>query len=134
MATHGKFKRIVAIYELTVHNVYGNTDTTEGRGQTIMLGSFTESVAATEFAKGKGVMGCGADVRTETFDCIVPFFDNVKLSPAPPLDPFFNSKIDWGNAEIIRKVDKLNPFDPKVIRAQILEKLTPEERAFLELE
>lgn len=114
--SNSKFKQHAYIYDITLWNVYGNTDNQEGRGATILLGSFSEPIAARQFSLKKGVYGCDADVKCETQEVIVPFKNSVEI---------------WDEARIVLKTTKLNPIDVAARRAEILKKLTPEEQALL---
>lgn len=49
----------------SIYKVIGNTDTTEGRGSSVLLGTFLDMGAALAWAEGRGVMGTPADVRSE---------------------------------------------------------------------
>ena len=51
------------IYKIQSHEVWTNTDTTEGRGRQVLIARFKYKDDAMEFAKDKGVMGTPADVK-----------------------------------------------------------------------
>lgn len=53
------------IEEREIWNVIGNTDSTEGRGTPVHLGSFLAKVDAEAWAEGRGVMGSKAMLEKE---------------------------------------------------------------------
>ena len=115
-----KSKGTFALYEASLYNVYSNTDTTEGRGSTIKIGSFDNQSDADSFAKGKGIMGCLADVKLEVENILVPIRSQIDY--------------DWINIQLINgKLEPFNPSDPKKRREEILKKLSPEELEILGL-
>jgi hypothetical protein len=120
-----KFQKIVAHYQALVFNVYSNTDTNEGRGASILIGSFADVHDAKSFSLGKGVMGTPANVKMEQVEIIVPI-SNKGVGE-------HNLSWNWDKAEVISKLNPLHTVDPKKKREEILNKLTKEERDFLGL-
>lgn len=54
----------VLLKRITAYEVRGQTDTTEGRGGTYLVGYFFNKSKADEAAKDKGVWGAAGDVHT----------------------------------------------------------------------
>ncbi len=57
---------------MTLVEVWGNSDSMEGKGNPVLLGTFKNSQfdEAKEFAKNKGVWGSVADVRPKSYDVV----------------------------------------------------------------
>ena len=64
----------------SVYGVYVNTDLTEGRGNEVLIGLFTQREDAAHFAKGKGVMG--SDARVTAIDLYSSYEDWWKAESA----------------------------------------------------
>lgn len=95
------------IFDVTLYKVTANTDTTEGRGSTYVIGWFVDAGVAKKAAKGKGVMGTDS-----------------------PVDPVACSVIrtDDGSVFLVGDEVQITYEDPKEVRERALAKLTPEER------
>ena len=119
---NAKFVKVVALYKASAYNVYTNTDSNEGRGQTVKIGSFADKSDAVSFAKRKSVMGSPADVKLEQVEILVPVHNSAD----------YDWSSDWSSVQVIDgTLEPLNMVDPKKKREEILKKLTPEEREFL---
>jgi hypothetical protein len=59
-------KRLHELEGQPIFEVYGNSDTTEGRGSKVHIGYFTDEGVAHKAAKGQGVMGTEATVKLVT--------------------------------------------------------------------
>jgi len=121
-----KFKELVAIYETTVYHVYSNSDLNEGRGSTILIGTFRSSELAKTFAKGKGVFGSDAEVSPTQAEVYAPTKEGVLFNPES-LERF-----DW--TVILKKVSLPAPVTIRTLEAErqeALAKLTLRERELL---
>jgi len=98
----------------TLYKVTTNSDLTEGRGNTVLIGYFMDHVLAQRAAKGKGVFGSDADVE--------PFVTTVLEVSEDGSSRFYKL-----GEEIIR------PRTKEEIKAEALKKLTPEEQDALGL-
>lgn len=99
------------VYDTKIFEVFANSDSTEGRGRTICIGIFTNRENAEARARGQGVMGTNADVKSSTAK-VVHFSGEIYL--------------------LGRNVEK--SFDPtEELRQRALSKLTPEEKKVLGL-
>lgn len=103
------------IHELTLYKVTTNSDTTEGRGATILIGWFIHEDVARKAARGQGVMGTDANVG--------PL--RVKVAKTPGK----KGKMYLLGDEVSTRYE-----DPAEVRARALAKLTDEEKAALGLE
>ena len=104
------------IEDVTVYNVYANTDMTEGRGASVLSGTFLDGHAAKQWSQGRGVMGSPADVRGEARRIVRLDGDVYILGPQVHLT--------IANAEEVARA---------AFREKALAKLTPSERAALGL-
>lgn len=102
----------VTIEETWVHHVRTNSDLTEGRGAVVTLGVFADEAYAKEYAKGRGIMGTPADIKSE-MHAVYSHGGKRYLQGAPLLE----------ETDITCK-----------LRAAALAKLTPTERELLGLE
>ncbi len=101
------------ISDIDLYKATTNSDTTEGRGGTILIGYFVSKGVAEKAAKGRGVMGYDGQV------------DFVKCKVV--------TKNDTGESWTVGEKISILYEDPAEVRARALSKLTQEERAALGL-
>lgn len=116
-----KFKYTACVYRCTCHIVISNTDLSEGRGNEIKLGHYAQFDHAQMAARGVGVFGSDAKIKTEQVDVVVPTISNIEC---------------WDQAYVLghEPIQFLMMFaDEEKIRAEALAKLTPLEQRLLGL-
>lgn len=152
MIMYGEFDSIVARFRCNVISVVGNTDNSEGRGSHVDLGTFFDTpagdVAARAVAHRKGPMGTDAPIKKYNAAVEVPLkisssrdlnsaIDNLVASHA--MNPeqrriHAESMLDWDNAHVMNGSSPIRVINRDELKAEILSRLTPSERAFLQIE
>lgn len=69
--------------KITLYEVYTNSDLMEGRGYEVFVGRYIDREIAQRAAKGEGIMGTDAYIRTITAVCIDGLWFKLQLIEIP---------------------------------------------------
>ena len=104
------------VTKMHLFEVRGESDTTEGRGGTYLVGWFTDGEIAKKAAHEKGVWGGHGQINEKICDVAV-----------------FKNGLGEEVVGIIKEYVQIDYEDPRETRAKALAKLTPKERKALGL-
>lgn len=105
--------RPALVFEMTLHHVWANSDTVEGRGREYTMGWFIDEAVAQKAGKGNYVMGT---------DCPIQTMKRLVV------------QVDSDEVFLVGENVEISFEDPREVRARALAKLTTAERKVLGIE